>query len=56
MTDKEIYEQRKTELVDALILFLQAGEQAGKSQAELTGEFMAAFTQAAQAQQTEQAA
>ena len=56
MTDQETYEQRKTELVGALIVFLQAGEKIGKSQAELSGEFMVAFTQAVQQAQEVQAA
>ena len=41
------YEQAKAAVVEALIAFLVAGEQAGTGELELTGEFMAAFQQAA---------
>ena len=48
MSDQEIYEQAKTDVVGATVRFMQAGERLGKTQAELSGEFMASFMQAAQ--------
>lgn len=48
MTEDE-YTTRKTTLIDALILFLQAGDELGKSQPQMMGEFMSEFNSRAQA-------
>ena len=45
------YEQAKTELIGQLIRWLQLGDALGKSQAAMSGEFMAAFAQAGAALQ-----
>ncbi len=42
------FENAKTVLVDSLIVYLKEGDRIGKSQAELTAEFMGAFAEAAQ--------
>lgn len=47
----EAYEQAKQDLVETVIRFLEAGDQAGKGQAEMTADFMATFARAAESAQ-----
>ena len=49
------YEQRKQAAIMALIDWLKAGDALGRSQAQMGGEFMAAFQQAATTAFTEEA-